>query len=72
MKNGIKGVTRLDEAEAQSSDLQEKSAEYTQLEQQIEKRTPPKKYENGLWYLWDSTKCNNIHIIRLPEGEEEK
>ena len=26
----------------------------------------------GLRELQDTTKCNNIHIIEIPEGEEEK
>ena len=26
--------------------------------------------EDSLRDLWDNTKCNNIHIIGVPEGEE--
>ena len=29
-----------------------------------------KRNENSLRVLWDNTKCANIHIIVVPEGEE--
>ena len=29
-----------------------------------------KKNKDGLRELWDNMKCNNIHIIGVPEGEE--
>ena len=29
-----------------------------------------KKNEDSLRDLWDNIKCNNIHIIGVPEGEE--
>ena len=29
-----------------------------------------KRNEDGLRDLWDNIKCNNIHIIGVPEGEE--
>ena len=29
-----------------------------------------KRNEDSLRELWDKVKCNNIHIIGVPEGEE--
>ena len=29
-----------------------------------------KRNENSLRVLWDNTKCANIHIIVVPEGEK--
>ena len=29
-----------------------------------------KRNEDSLRDLWDNIKCNNIHIIGVPEGEE--
>ena len=31
-----------------------------------------KKNEKRLRNIWDNFKCSNIHIIRLPEGEEKE
>ena len=31
-----------------------------------------RKNEEGLRELQDNMKCNNIHIIGIPEGEEEQ
>ena len=31
-----------------------------------------KRNEDSLRGLWDNTKCNNICIIGVPEGEEKK
>ena len=31
-----------------------------------------KRNEDSLRDLWDNTKCNNIGIIGVPEGEEKK
>ena len=40
----------------------------TAAEQNKEKRM--KRNEDSLRDLWDTIKHTNIHIIRLPEGEE--
>ena len=29
-----------------------------------------KRNENSLRVLWDNTKCANIHLILVPEGEK--
>ena len=42
--------------------------EFTAMEQNKEKRM--KRNEDSLRDLWDNIKHNNIHIIRVPEGEE--
>ena len=42
--------------------------EFTAAEQTKEKRM--KRNEDSLRDPWDNIKCNNIHIIRVPEGEE--
>ena len=31
-----------------------------------------RKNEEGLRVMQDNMKCNNIHIIGIPEGEEEE
>ncbi|KAF6323390.1 hypothetical protein mRhiFer1_008368 [Rhinolophus ferrumequinum] len=69
MTNTLEGITsRLNEAEVRISDLEDKVAEFTQSEQQKEKRI--KNNENSLRDLWDNIKCNNIRILGVPEGEE--
>ena len=42
--------------------------ELTAMEQNKEKRM--KRNEDSLRHFWDNIKCNNIHIIGVPEGEE--
>ena len=42
----------------------------TQREQEKEKRL--RKNEEGLREMQDNVACNNIHIIGIPEGEEEE
>ena len=42
--------------------------EFTAVEQNKEKRK--KRNEDSLRDLWDNIKCNNIHIIGVPEGED--
>ena len=56
---------QLNEAEEQTSNLEKKAVENTQSEQQNEKRIL--KNEDSLRVQWDNLKCNNIHIIRVPE-----
>ena len=42
--------------------------EFTAEEKNKEKRM--KRNEDSLRDLWDNIKCNNIHIIGIPEGVE--
>ena len=69
MKNTLEGVnSRITEAEERISDLEDRMVEFTSAEQDKEKRM--KRSENSLRDLWDYTKCTNICIIGVPEGEE--
>ena len=45
--------------------------EITAAKQNVENRMT-RRNEDSLTNLWDSTKCVNIHIIEIPEGEERK
>ena len=68
MKNTLEGInSRITEAEEQVSDLEDRMVEFTVAKQNKEKRM--KRSEDSLRDLWD-IKCTNIHIIRVPEGEE--
>ena len=60
--------SRITESEEWISDLEDRMVEFTAVEQNKEKRM--KRNEDSLRDLWDNIKCNNIHIIRVPEGEE--
>ena len=42
--------------------------QFTATEQNKEKRMKINEY--SLRDLWDNIKCNNIHILGVPEGEE--
>ena len=70
MKNTVEGIkSRLNEAEDRISDLENKVEKNSEKEQEKEKRL--KKNEEGLREMQDNMKYNNIHIIGIPEGEEE-
>ena len=62
--------SRLDEAEDQIIELSDKVEKNTQKDQEKEKRL--RKNEEGLREMQDNMKHNNIHIIGIPEGEEEE
>ena len=69
MKTTLEGINRrITEAEERISDLEDRMVEFTAVEQNKEKRM--KRNEDSLRDLWDNIKCNNIHIIGVPEGEE--
>ena len=72
MNNTLEGInSRITEAEARVSDLEDRMVEITAVEQNIEKRKKKKKEEeNSLRDSWDNIKCTDIHIIGVPEGEE--
>ena len=71
LKNIVEGIkSRLDEAEDQISKLEEKVERNTQKQQEKEKGL--RKNEEELREMQDTMKCNNIHIIGIPGGEEEE
>ena len=71
LKNTVEGMkSRLDEAEDRISELEDKVEKNTQKEQEKEQRL--RKNEEGLREMQDNMKRNNIHIIGIPEGEEEE
>ena len=71
MKTTLEGInSRITEAEERKSDLEDRMVEISAVEQNKEKRM--KRNEDSLRDLWDNIKCNNIRIIRVPEGEERK
>ena len=50
--------------------MEDKVEKNTQKEQEKENRL--RKNEEAIREMQDNMKCNNIHIIGIPEGEEEK
>ena len=71
IRNLLEGAdSRIQEAEQQVSKVEDSLVEVSNIEQNKEKRM--KRSEESLRELWDHFKCTNIHIIRLPEGEERK
>ena len=72
MKNTVEGIgSRLDEAEDQINKLEKKVGENSQAEPQNKtKQNKFKKNKEGLRELQDNMKCNDIHIIGIPEGEQ--
>ena len=61
---------RQDEAEERISKLEDKVEKNTLKEQAKEKRL--RKNEEAIREMQDNMKRNNIHIIGIPEGEEEE
>ncbi|KAF6081834.1 hypothetical protein HJG60_008841 [Phyllostomus discolor] len=71
LKNTIEGMkSRIDEADDRISELGDKVEKNTKVEEEKEKRL--KKNEGDLREMQDNMKCNNSHIIEIPEGEEEQ
>ena len=69
MKNTLEGInSRMTEAEERLSDLEDRMVAFTATEQNKEERM--QRNEDSLRDLWDNIKCDNIHIIGIPEGEE--
>ena len=54
----------------QIKNVEYKEAKNTQSEQEVQKRT--QKHEDSISSLWDNFKRSNIHITRMPEGEEKQ
>ena len=71
MNNTLEGINRgITEAEEWINDLEDKMMEITSTEYSIEKRM--KRDEGSLRDLLDNINGTNIHIIRVPGGEERK
>ena len=71
LKNTVEGIkSRLDDVEDWISELEDKVEKNTQNEQEKEKSL--RKTEEELSEIQDNMKRNNIHIIGIPEGEEEE
>ena len=70
MKSILKEINRVEEAEDWITDIEAGVPEDTQSEWQQEKKI--QNNEDNIMSLWDNIKCNNIHIIGVPEGEEEQ
>ena len=71
IKKNLQGTNSgEDEAENHINGLEHKEGKSIQSEQQEEKRIP--KNEDGIRSPWDISKCTNIQIIHVPEGEEEE
>ena len=62
MKYTLEGNdSRINEAEEQIRELEDRGVKITATEYNKEKRM--KRYEDSLRDLWDNVKCTNIHII---------
>ena len=71
LKNTVEGIkSRLDKAESRIRELGDKVEENTQNDQEKEYRLG--KNEEALREMQDNMKHNNIHVIGIPEGEEEE
>ena len=71
MNNTLEGLnSKITEVEEQTSDLEDRMVETTAAEENIEKIMI--KNEDNLRDLWDNIKYTNVHIIRVPEGEEKE
>ena len=71
MKNTLEEInSRITEAEERISDLEDRKAEFTAVEQNKEKRM--KRNEDSLKDFWDNIKCDKICIIGVLEEEEKE
>ena len=69
MKNTLEGTkSRINQAEEQISEQEERMVEITAAEQNKDKRM--KRNEDSLRDLQDNIKCTTIHIIWVQEGKE--
>ena len=62
--------SRMNNAEEQISDLEDRIMESIQSGQQTENQM--KKHESNMRDWWDNIKWANQHIIGIPEGEEKE
>ena len=67
MQTKLKALkSRINNAEEQISDLEDRIMKTTQSGQQIKNQM--KKHKSNIRDLWD----NNLHIIGIPQGEEKE
>ena len=67
--NTLEGInSKITEAEEEISNLEDRMVEINVAKQNTDKRM--KRNEDSLTDLLDNIKCTNIHILRVPEGEE--
>uniref|UniRef100_A0A8D1N251 L1 transposable element RRM domain-containing protein n=1 Tax=Sus scrofa TaxID=9823 RepID=A0A8D1N251_PIG len=72
MKAKIKAInSKLNNAEKQVIDQEDRITEITQSAHQME-RQMKKKNESNKRDLWDNIKCDNLHIIGIPKGDERR
>ena len=70
IKNNLQGNnSRVEEAKNQINDLEQKEAKNNQAEQQEGNRV--QRNEENVSSLRDNFKRSNIHLIGVPEGEQE-
>ena len=60
--------SRMNNAEEQISDVEDRIMEITQIGHQTENQM--KKHESNIRDLWDNIKQANLRILGIPEGEE--
>ena len=73
IKKNIQGTNSGgDEGGIQINDLEHKEEISIQPEQQEEKWIKTKQNKDSIRILWDISKCTNVQIIGVPEGEQEK
>ena len=60
----------MNDAEEQTSDVEDRLMVITQTGQQTENQI--KKQESNIRDLWDNIKQDNLHIMGNPEGEEKE
>ena len=71
IKKNLQGTNSwVDEAEHKINDLEHK--EEKTFNQNSKKKEEPPQNKDRLRSLWDKFKHNNIHIIGVPKGEENK
>lgn len=64
--NTVEGITsQLNETENQVNEIEDKIKNKSE-----QKKRKKIKQQDSLRELWDNMKCNTIHIIGIPEGEE--
>ena len=70
MESELKAMnSRMNNAEEQISNLEDRTMEITQSRQQTESQMK-KKNESNIRELWDNIKLTNLHIIGIPERKE--